>query len=250
MNTLKSGLSMLLACGLLLPALGLADRPADFETRLELYRNGKLAGETMFKLDTVNGRWTMASQTKSTKGLTSWIGLRESSTGEGDWHDGKPRPLRYDRNVKAIVTMKWSADFDWESNVVRTVYPDGESQLELAPGVVDETALALTIRQGLKNGEREWRLRQVDEDEIEDAHFRVSAVKAVQTPLGCLQTHVVEKVRGAGSKRYTRTYYADDHDFVPVLVEHGKQGDEHVEGRVIALTVNGKPVDAGPDCAQ
>jgi hypothetical protein len=63
-----------------------------------------------------------------------------------------------------------------------------------------------------------------------------------------MQTHVVEKVRGASSKRYTRTYHATDHDFVPVLIEHGKQGDEHVEGRVSSLTVNGKPVPAGADC--
>ena len=250
MKTHRHFLLIYLSCALLVPTLGLADRLADFETRLELYRNGKLAGETMFKLDSNDGRWIMASETKSTRGLTSWIGLRENSTGEGDWHEGRPRPLRYDRNVKAIVTMKWSADFDWANGIVRTEYPDGESTLELEPGVVDETALALTIRQGLKNGEDDWFLRQVDEDEIENAHFRVSAVKAVQTPLGCMRTHVVEKVRGAESKRYTRTYYADDHDFVPVLVEHGKQGDEHVEGRVIALTVDGKPVAAGPDCVQ
>jgi hypothetical protein len=246
----RTTFAILLSWGLLLPSLGLADRPADFETRLELHRNGKLAGETTFKLDTRDGRWVMASETKSTKGLTSWIGLRENSTGEGDWHEGRARPLRYDRNVKAIMTMKWSAEFDWTNGVVRTVYPDGESTLELEPGVVDETALALTIRQGLKNGEDDWVLRQVDEDEIEDVRFRVSDVKEVQTPLGCMRTHVVEKVRGPESKRYTRTYYADDHDFVPVLVEHGKQGDEHVEGRVIALTVNGKPVDAGPDCVR
>ena len=248
MMTRKPRLPMLLACALLLPALGLADRPVDFETRLELHRNGKLAGETLFKLETKDGHWVMTSQTKSTKGVTSWIGLRESSTGEGDWQDGHPRPLRYDRNVKAILTMKWTADFDWENGVVRTVYPDGESTLELEPGVVDEMALALTIRKGLRNGEDEWFLRQVDEDEIEDAHFRVSSVKAVQTPLGCMRTHVVEKVRGADSKRYTRTYYAADHEFVPVLIEHGKRGEEHVEGRVSSLTVNGKPVPAGADC--
>lgn len=237
-----------LALCLLLPLTALADRPADFEARLELYRNGKLNGETLFRLETVEGHWVMHSSTQGTKGVASWIGLKEQSTGEGDWHGGLPRPLRYERNVKAIITMEWSAEFDWDNEVVHTVYPDGESTLELEPGVVDEMGLALSIRLGLRNGETEWRLRQVDEDEIEDAHFRVSEVKAVDTPLGCMQTHVVEKVRGEGSTRYTRTYYASEHDFAPVLIEHGKFDGDQVEGRVISLTVNGKQVAAGPTC--
>lgn len=249
MNTLRKILPIPLAFGLALPAMCLADRPADFEARLELHRNGKLSGETRFSLETRNGRWVMSSETKGTKGMASWIGLRENSTGEGDWHQGQPRPLRYERTVKAILTMEWSAEFDWQDKVAHTVYPDGQSSLELEPGVVDEMGLALRIRNGLRNGEDEWFLRQVDEDEIEDVHFRVSSVKAVQTQLGCMTTHVVEKVRGEGSKRYTRTYYAAEHDFVPVLIEHGKQGDDRVEGRVISLTVNDEPVAVGPDCA-
>ncbi|HET6592795.1 MAG TPA: DUF3108 domain-containing protein [Xanthomonadales bacterium] len=234
----------------LLPLPCLADQPADFEARLELYRNGKLSGETLFRLETVDGRWTMHSSTEGTKGMASWIGLKENSTGEGDWHAGKARPLRYERNVKAIVTREWSAEFDWDNEVVHTVYPDGASTLELEPGVVDESSLGLAIRMGLRRGESEWRLRQLDEDEIEDAHFRVSEVKAVDTPLGCMQTHVVEKVRAASSTRYTRTYYASDHDFAPVLIEHGKKGGDQVEGRVISLKVNGAAVAAGPACPQ
>ena len=239
---------LLLALWLVPPPLCLADQPADFEALLALHRNGKLNGETRFKLETRDGRWVMSSETKGTKGMASWIGLRENSSGEGDWYKGQPRPLRYERRVKAILTMEWFAEFDWENGVVNTVYPDGESTLELETGVVDEMGLALRIRKGLRNGEDEWFLRQVDEDEIEDVHFRVSAVRTVQTALGCITAHVVEKVRGEGSKRYTRTYYAAEHDFVPVLIEHGKTGDEAVEGRILSLTVNAEPVAAGPDC--
>lgn len=249
MKVCNRTLPSLLILWLSLPPVCLAGPPADFEARLELHRNGKLSGETQFKLETQDGRWIMHSETRGTKGVLSWIGLRENSTGEGDWQDGQPRPLRYQRQVKAVISMTWTAEFDWEDRVVRTVYPDGESTLDLEPGVVDETALALAIRRGLKNGEDEWFLRQVDEDEIENVHFRVSAREEVQTPLGCMRAHVVEKVRGEGSKRYTRTWYADDHEFVPVLVEHGKQGEEHVEGRVVELSVNGRAVAAAPDCA-
>lgn len=240
---------IILLLWLSIPGICSAGHPADFKARLELHRNGKLTGEMNFQFSSDNGRWSMSSETEGTKGLASWIGLRESSTAEGEWHEGSPRPIRYDRNVKAIKTMRWSAEFDWDAGVVRTVYPDGESVLELEPGTLDELALSLAIRQGLGRGEKEWFFRQVDEDEIDDVHFRTAAVKRLQTALGCMTVHVVEKVRAEGSKRYTRTYYAAEHGFTPVLIEHGKRDSEHVEGRVISLTLNGQPVAGGPDCS-
>jgi hypothetical protein len=234
----------------LLPALCLAQRPADFHAKLELSRNDKLMGEMTFTLASTDERWTMSSDTKGSKGLAKFLGLKENSTGEGDWDGSAPRPLRYERNVRTIMGMQWTADFDWENGVVHTVYPDGESRLELEPGVLDESAIGLVVRAGLAQGEDEWHLRLVDEDEIEDAHFRTRSVESVQTALGCMKVHIVEKVRGEGSTRYTRTYYAEDHQFVPVLMEHGRVGGNHVEGRVVELTVNGQRVPAGPDCQE
>ena len=233
---------------LLLPALCCAGPLADFEAKLELYRNDKLHGEMVFKLTTGDKHWTMHSSTEGTRGVASWLGLKESSTGEGDWFEGEARPLRYERNVRIIKKMHWSAEFDWDNGVVHTVYPDGESTLQLKPGVVDESAIGLRVRAGLKNGENEWFLDLVDEEKIEEAHFRTRSVENLQTALGCMQVHVVEKVRWEGNPRYTRTYYAAEHEFTPVLLEHGKYDGDHIEGRVVSLTVDGKPVAAGPDC--
>jgi hypothetical protein len=228
------------------PAL-LADRPADFEARLEVSRNGKVMGGTTFTFDSDDDRWTMHSETKGR--YAKVVPVSESSRGEGDWQGDRPRPIRYEREVSAVLSRHWAADFDWAAGVVRSEHPDGESTLELSPGVVDETALGLIIRAGLGRGEKEWFLDLLDEDEIDRVHFRVSEVKLVQTPLGCMEVAVVEKVRGEESKRYTRTYYAVEHDFVPVMIEHGKRGEDHNEGRVIALSVEGKAVQAGPACS-
>ena len=244
----KHNFLVFLAISLLFPVLCSAGQLSDFEVKLELYRNDKLHGEMIFKLTTTDDRWTMQSSTEGTKGVASWLGLKESSTGEGDWFAGEARPLRYERNVRVIKKMHWSADFDWDKGVVHTVYPDGESTLQLKPGMVDESAIGLRVRAGLKNGEDEWFLDLVDEEKIEEAHFRTRSVESVQTALGCMKVHVVEKVRWEGNPRYTRTYYAADHEFAPVLLEHGKYDGDHVEGRVVSLTVNGKPVAAGPNC--
>ncbi|MEJ2401978.1 MAG: DUF3108 domain-containing protein [Xanthomonadales bacterium] len=235
---------------------GLAAAPAarpdtsDFEARLELYRNDTLTGEMSFRLASDARGWTMSTETQGTHGLARFLGLREHSVGEGDWVGEAPRPLRYERTVKAVRTLRWTADFDWTDGVVETVWPDGEATLELEPGVLDESAVGLVIRAGLARGEDEWRLRLVDEEKIEDAHFRSLGAQRLQTALGCLRVYVVEKVRRPQSTRYTRTWYAADHAFAPVLLEHGKTGGDAIEGRVVALTIEGAPVATAPDCAE
>jgi hypothetical protein len=128
------------------------------------------------------------------------------------------------------------------------VHRDGESMLELQPGVIDENAIGLSIRTGLLRGEDDWRLRVVDEDEIEEEHFAVREVERIQTALGCFEAYRVDKIRDPSSKRYTRTWYAKDLEFVPIRVEHGKQGDEHVESRLIEMNLDGRSVTKGPDC--
>jgi hypothetical protein len=222
--------------------------PPAFEARMELLRNGKEMGESVFTFATSDGRWRMESQIRGTRGLARFIGFRESSVSEGDYVDGAARPLHFERSVRAIKGFEWSADFDWQEGVVSTAYPDGESSLALQPGVVDETAIGLRIRAGLARGEDDWHLLVVDEDEVEQQHFALREVERIQTTLGCLEAYRVEKVRDPSSKRYTRTWYAAEHDFVPVRIEHGKQGDDHMESRITEITVDGRRVEAGPDC--
>jgi hypothetical protein len=246
MTTFRNALAGLL---LLLSAPAWAQEAAPFEARLDLLRNDKLAGEMTFELESDADSWTMSSETRGVKGLARLLGLHEQSVGHGDWVDAAPRPLRYERTVDVVRTLRWSAAFDWSRNVVHTVYPDGESTLELPPGAVDEAALGLVIRQGLARGASEWRLPLVDEDEIENAHFRTRSVEKLQTALGCVTAHVVEKVRREGSRRYTRTYYSAEHRFAPVRMEHGKQGGDRIEARIVSLTLADDPVRPGPDCA-
>ena len=85
-------------------------------------------------------------------------------------------------------------------------------------------------------------------DEIDHVHFKLRSVEQLQTPLGCMQLYNVEKVRDPTSKRYTRTYYAAEYGFAPVVIEHGKHGDEDWRGQVVALSLDGQPVEAKPPC--
>jgi hypothetical protein len=237
-----------LAASLILPATGMAAKPPDFKVAMDMFRNGKLMAETTFTFTSRDEQWTMQSETVGLKGLARLIGLEERSFSRGDWQEGVPRPLNFERNVKAIKTMRWTAEFDWSGGEVRSVYPDGESLLGVEPGVVDESTLGMLIRLGLEHGEDEWFLQVLDEDEIEQQHYRSRPAERIETALGCVTVYAVEKIRRAGSTRYTRTYHARDHAFVPVFIEHGKKDGDHLESRLKTLEIDGKTVSAGPDC--
>lgn len=215
---------------------------------MEMFRNGKLAGETTFTFTSLNGQWEMRSQTLGTKGMAKFIGLQEHSFSHGDWTGDVPRPLNFERNVKAVKKFRWAAEFDWTVGEVHSVYPDGESTLKVEPGVIDESTLGMLIRIGLAQGQGEWFLQVLDEDEIEQQHYRSRPAERIQTVLGCVNANAVEKIRRAGSTRYTRTYHARDHAFVPVLIEHGKEDGDHLESRLKSLEIDGKTMPAGPDC--
>jgi len=222
--------------------------PRPFEGDFEFYRNGKLIGESTISLTIDGDRWSMRSDTKGTKGVARFLRFREWSLSEGDWIDGAPRPDAFEQEVKVVVkTITTSAVFDWEDGTVLSIHKDGESTLEVVPGLLDPVAVGLRIRAGLARDEQEWRLPMVDDDQVEEQHFRVAETVRLDTALGCLDTHRVDKIRGPESTRYTQTWYADELAFVPVFIAHGKKDGDRLESRIKALTLDGKPVDAGED---
>ncbi len=240
-----------LALGLLLasgPAL--ADGPpTPFVAEMEFLRNGKTIGSATFSLEVDGNDWVMRSSVEGTKGVAKFLGVEESSESRGGWADGAPRPESFLQRVKvSFKTIETRANFDWEAGQVLSVHKDGENLLETVPGLMDPVSVGLAIRKGLENGEREWRLPMVDEDEIEEQHFRAEGAESLDTPLGCFETERVDKIRRAGSTRYTQTWYARDLDWVPVYVAHGKTDGDRMESRLVSLTVDGEAVPAGATC--
>lgn len=215
---------------------------------MELFRNGKLTAETTFTFTSGDGEWIMRSQTRGIKGLARVIGVEENSYSSGDWNENLPRPLTFERNVKAVKNFRWAAEFDWARDEVHSIYPDGESTIAIEPGVVDESTLGMLIRMGLERGEDEWLLQALDEDEIGQEHFKARQAEQIQTILGCVTARPVEKIRRAGSTRYTRTFYARDLHYVPVMIQHGKTDGDHLESRLKSLEIDGKTISRGPDC--
>ncbi len=220
-----------------------------FEATFEFLRNDKAIGESRVALTLEDGAWTMTSATRGTRGLAKLLGLEESSLSRGDWQDGGPRPHHFEQTVEvSFKTIHTRAEFDWQAGTVHSVHEDGEDTLALTPGVLDPVSVGLAVRAGLGDGVSEWRLSLVDEDEIEEQLFEVATTEALDTPLGCLVTRRVDRIRGPESTRYTQTWYARDYDWTPVKVAHGKTDGDRMESRLLALAVNGESVEAGLTC--
>lgn len=241
------GLAMLSI--LALAGTAVAAPPSPFEAGFEFHRNGKLIGESRFRFDVEDGNWVMSTETEGTKGLARLLGLEESSESRGDWSDGGPRPLGFQQTVKvAVKNIETRADFDWEAGTVHSVHEDGETDLDLVPGVLDPVSAGLAIRAGLARNETEWRLTLVDEDELEEQLFRLAGSESLDTKLGCLETRRVDRIRGPESTRYTQTWYAVAHDWVPVKVAHGKTDGDRMESHLVSLELDGVPVERGAPC--
>lgn len=239
----------LLGAGMALSAVA-DEPPVPFEAQMEALRNGKVIGESKISLSVENGDWVMRSHTRGTKGMAKFLGVDERSESRGGWQDGAPRPDGFEQRVKvSFKTIETTAEFDWAAGQVRSVHEKDEFILPAEPGLLDPVSVGLAVRAGLAEGEREWRLPMVDEDEIKEQHFRAEGAEALETALGCLHTERVDKIRAPTSRRYTRTWYARDLKWVPVHVTHGKTDGDHMETRLVSLTVDGVTVEAGQVCS-
>ena len=108
-------------------------------------------------------------------------------------------------------------------------------------------SLQLELRERLASPEKGLEFMLVEDDEIELQRFRTLPGEQMETSLGCLRTTPVEKIRRS-SRRYTRSWHANDFLFIPVRMEHGKTDGDHMELRIIELTINGTLVDPQPGC--
>ena len=242
----RSGFLTLLA---LLPALAWAELPAPLEARYELLRNDKSLGEASLAYSTDASGWRLESRSEGTRGSARLLGFKEHSISQGEWLEGLPRPASFDQVVRAaLMDHGWKADFNWAAERVATQHKDGESSLELSTGALDPLTLGLRIRTGLARGEDHWTVPFIDRDEIDLDEFATAEEELIDTSLGCLATRRVDKIRPPENKRYTRTWYARDLGWAPVRIEHGKNGGNRLETRILSLSLDGQPVASRPPC--
>ena len=87
----------------------------------------------------------------------------------------------------------------------------------------------------------------IDEDEIKNHVYEADHDEPIDSALGCLKTTLVKRIR-ENSKRTSQVWYANDHDFVPVLMQHFKKNHKGMRLEIKSLEVAGEPVQAAERC--
>jgi len=220
-----------------------------YEANYSVYRNGKLIGMLEITLEIEDGRWRVSSQARGTHGLARILRAndREQVTGllEGDSF----LPETHTRHTRvAGIDDHWETDFDWEADIATVVHDDKETFiLPLQGAALDPMTLKLEMRRRLMDNDPDLEFLMVDEDEVDEEHFRLLKSERIETSLGCFETLPIEKIRN-NKRRYTRAWHAPELGNLEVRVEHGKVDGDHMELRINELRVNGESVEPGPAC--
>ena len=220
-----------------------------YSARYAVYRNGKLQARSEFLFQQEGDTWIMKSESIGTHGMARFMKFRDFEYVEGELNNDRFRPLRYVHDLKWIgPNQNSAAEFDWENNQVEVDHEGDVRVLELVDDAVDPMSLQLEMRQRLANQEENLEFMMVEDDEIELQRFRTLPAEQMETSLGCLDTVPVEKVR-RNNRRFTRSWHASEHLFIPVRVEHGKTDGDHMELRITELTIAGTTIEPQPGCA-
>jgi len=220
-----------------------------FVADYEVFIDGKPRMETRISFLLQGDGWTMTSESRGTRGLARILGASSRETSSGVLLGQHYQPHAYSHHSTiAGRDDRWSAQFDWENQWISTSHEDGTSRLPLSGPVTDPLALTMVIRENLLQGLQQFGLDVVDADEIDHHQYRTGASEEFSTPLGCLRTVPVERIR-ENSKRYSTGWYAETLHFIPVRIVHGKRGGKEFEMKIRHLELNGEAISGASDCA-
>ena len=238
--------------GLLLVSLAGGSRVcADWQpyhARYEVYRNGKLSGQLDVTFEMQGKRWNIQSEGVGLHGMARFLRARENEYAEGTLvqHRFQPSSYRHYQRVTAKENL-WTASFDWQQRTVEIVEGRNVLKLGLESDTVDPLTLNLEIRRKLRDKDSTIRFMQVDDDKIKEMAYRQKEPESIDTPLGCMRTIPVERIK-LGGTRFSRSWYASEMDFILVHLEHGKSNGDDIEMRITELRFGKEQITPGPGC--
>ncbi|NOR19919.1 MAG: DUF3108 domain-containing protein [Xanthomonadales bacterium] len=222
--------------------------PHDYTAVYQVFRNDKELGGVTISLSHQGEVWTLHGYTHDMHGLAKMLKIKGSQTSTGKWKDGRFLPDDYKLAFSLIgYRTGWSAVFDWSDGIVTTTSKDGETKLSLADGAVDPFSLSLNFGSLLANNRLHMTLDVIDKDMIDSEVYAAEADESFDSALGCLQTTRVKRIR-ENSKRISMVWYANDHDYIPVLIHHSKKKGNKMELQITSLDLDGQRIQPTNHC--
>jgi hypothetical protein len=139
------------------------------------------------------------------------------------WRDCQPRTARYVHEFKGFGQRRFHhMDFEWNPPRVHNESEDDKESLDIPDNTLDELTILLRGRCVFATGDKSYSVTSVYGDKVREHHFEVIDREILKTPLGKLDTLLVEKKRTGDSKEKRRTLFwvAPQLDYMVVQAKH------------------------------
>lgn len=219
-----------------------------YQARYEVFRNGKLSGQVDMTFEQQGDRWNMKSEGVGLHGMARFLRAREDEHAEGAFVQGRFQPISYTHHRRVATNDDlWTAGFDWQKGTVEIVEGSNVLKLDAGPNTVDPLTLKLEIQRKLRDNDSSINFMEVDNDKIKEMVYIMKEPEAIDTPLGCLKTIPVERIK-LGGTRFSRSWHASDLDFIMVRLEHGKSNGDDIEMHITELHFGQQQITPRPAC--
>ena len=216
--------------------------PPDYTAVYKVLRNDRELAAVTIELSHSQDVWKLHGFSHDTRGLAKFLNIKGSQTTVGTWLDGRFRPDSYSYAFSLIgVKQNWRAIFDWQTNTLELQDKKHKTRLPLDGFIDDPFSLSLNLMILLITEQPEITARIVDEDKIETHIYTTEPRVKIETPLGCLATTLVTRMR-ENKKRVSLAWHAQNHHFVPVKMLHKNKKGTRLELLITALEIDGKPL--------
>lgn len=231
---------LLLLC-LSLSTLVQGSEPRPFEARYQAKALGMTAGASRRQTATNDGNFLLENRLSLTI-LGANVGTVVEAT-EFQWQDGRIQPLHYRYDQSGVSSSRETIAFDWTQNRAHSSSDDGSWDFDISPGLLDKLSYSVQMAEDMQQpGQTEFHYQVLDEDEIKEHIYRISAEEVLNTPLGKLNTVKIERVREDDSPRRTTVWLARDWDYLLVRLEQVSRSGTATELTLEAATVAGTTV--------
>ena len=157
-----------------------------------------------------------------------WVLAGPGKGGAGSGDDGLvPVEYRYKREGRKNKSKSMS--FDWDKRIVRYQVRDKRGKKKLKPETLDKLSYVLALASDLRHGATELSYRVADGGKLKQYRFERREQVSVNTPMGTIQTLLVERMREKSSERHTQLWVAPEYYYLPVKIRHVEKDGEVIE---------------------
>lgn len=217
---------------------GLNTKPSDhfpiepYEATYVVSWHGIRGGESKHRfVEKANGEYHISTITAP---YLTFLPLKYIEQTDFTWKSGQVVPDYYSYNLKEGRRHKvGTVVFDRKNNQVYNRISKEPWQQTMPEDVQDKLTHAVQLRIDLMNGKKDNLTYTVaEDDEIKPYTFELGGTEKVRTNLGIVHAQKVIHHHPHRKDRKTIMWLSMDHDYLPIRVEHYREGDVAGSGMI------------------